>query len=257
MFWCSINTPFSDFPPPPSPFLLLLPFPPLPPPPRIPHMRTCVASFQAPLEPRLKRFSSIRREPEDCVKRPHAWLLAPPNRSNRRRLPPPPPSFSPTLPPISHLFPSIPIPTPSSCSRPSSSIFFLSNASLQLAALEAAVRDGDAYSALQRYKALFSRGKSNADDAIRILSSVSKKRLVCHLRIINSAMDQGSLCLSAHGQTQGAVDLAKELVKASDPCPSAVLPLIDPRLSPSLLVALSSSVRSRECHGQQVGALTL
>jgi hypothetical protein len=51
------------------------------------------------------------------------------------------------------------------------------NACLQLAALEASVRDGDAYSALQRYKALFSRGKSNADDAILILSSVSTTRL--------------------------------------------------------------------------------
>jgi hypothetical protein len=62
---------------------------------------------------------------------------------------------------------------------------------MQLASLERTVQGGNAYSALQRYRALFSRSKANVDDALLILSTVrsyarmcTPRRVSCSRRVI-------------------------------------------------------------------------
>ena len=54
------------------------------------------------------------------------------------------------------------------------------------------MQGGDAYSALQRYRALFSRNKASVDDALLILSTVRRRARVinasCCVRRSNEAL---------------------------------------------------------------------
>ncbi len=87
----------------------------------------------------------------------------------------------------------VPLPLPLPRKAPLRLRFALLQLDLQLASLETTVKSGDGYSALQRYKALFSRCKSNADEAILILSTVSHRLLSRALTLIHASRSCATL----------------------------------------------------------------